>query len=282
MKKILSALFALVLVVSMCAVSVSAIGEEMTVLRGTPVIDGTIDAVWASADRQQLSHLKAGDLKGDGISYDRLKVDSLEDSIKYLFKTDHHWNAFGMYTAYCDIVSMIYGEDADDIIRPLGERYDIEDADFYGTFARTSGYYGYHDDFFFYDYDLPPHTLKADYPYSFNDVKAKYSAGKFSKDISADHYVNFYPYARYLRYPTNDTGRIVLVLGDSYSRGISELLGSAFDEAYIFDYRRIHEIGNYNDFIEKNRITDVLFMQYSLRGVFDNQNDNSLDTIILD
>lgn len=66
MKKILSALFALVLVVSLCAVSVSAIGEEMTVLRGTPVIDGTIDAIWASADRQQLSHLKAGDLKGDG------------------------------------------------------------------------------------------------------------------------------------------------------------------------------------------------------------------------
>ncbi|MGN1346839.1 MAG: sugar-binding protein [Eubacteriales bacterium] len=66
MKKTLSAFFALVLVVSLCAVSVSAIGEEMTVLRGTPVIDGTIDAVWASADRQQLSHLKAGDLKGDG------------------------------------------------------------------------------------------------------------------------------------------------------------------------------------------------------------------------
>lgn len=222
------------------------------------------------------------DLLDDRIIYDRLKVDSLEDSITYLFKTDHHWNAFGMYTAYCDIVNMMYGENAGDIIRPIGERYDIEDADFFGTFARTSGYNGYHDDFFFYDYDLPPHTLQADYPYSFNDVKAKYLAGEFSKDISADHYVNFYPYARYLRYPTNDTGRVVLVLGDSYSRGISELLGSAFDEAYIFDYRRIHEIRHYNDFIEKNGITDVLFMQYSLRGVFDNQNDNTLDLIKLD
>ena len=66
MKKILPVLFALVLVVSLCAVSVSATGEEMKVLRGTPTIDGTIDAVWASADRQQLTHLKAGDLKGDG------------------------------------------------------------------------------------------------------------------------------------------------------------------------------------------------------------------------
>ncbi|MGN1346871.1 MAG: hypothetical protein ACI4V1_08795 [Eubacteriales bacterium] len=222
------------------------------------------------------------DLLDDRIMYDRLKVDSLEDSIAYLFKTDHHWNAFGMYTAYCDIVSMIYGEDAEDILRPLGERYDIEDADFYGTFARTSGYYDDHDDFFFYDYDLPPHTLQADYPYNFEEKKAQYLAGEFSKDLSADHYVNFYPYARYLRYPTNNTGRVVLVLGDSYSRGISELLGSAFDEAYIFDYRRIQEIKNYNDFIEKNGITDVLFMQYSLRGVFDNQNDNTLDTILLD
>lgn len=222
------------------------------------------------------------DLLDDRIVYDRLKIDSLEDSVKYLFKTDHHWNALGMYKAYVDIVNMMYGDEAESIIRPLGTEYQIEDADFYGTFARTSGYYDYHDDFYFYDYDLPEHELIADNPYDFEKVMEKYVSGKFSKDISADHYVNFYPYTRYISYPGNDTGRVVLILADSYSRGISELLGSAFDEAYIFDYRRIHEIGNYNDYIEEHGITDVLFMQYSLRGIFNNQNDNTLDTIKLD
>lgn len=222
------------------------------------------------------------DLLDERIVYDRLKIDSLEDSIKYLFKTDHHWNALGMYQAYTDIVNMMYGDEAENIIRPLGTEYQIEDADFYGTFARTSGYYNYHDDFCFYDYDLPEHELIADNPYDFEKVMDKYVSGRFSKDISADHYVNFYPYTRYIGYPENDTGRVVLILADSYSRGISELLGSAFDEAYIFDYRRIREIRNYNDFIAEHGITDVLFMQYSLRGIFNNQNDNTLETIKLD
>ena len=80
----------------------------------------------------------------------------------------------------------------------------------------------------------------------------------------------------------NSTGRNVLVLTDSYSRGISELLGSNFDETHIFDYRRIHEIGNLRQFIARHKITDVLFMQYSLKGgIFDNQNDNTLHLIDL-
>ena len=217
-------------------------------------------------------------LLDDGITYDRLKIDSLDDSIRKLFLTDHHWNAYGMYEAYCDIVTMMFGEDAE--LRPLGIRYDVEGADYYGTFARTSGYRAYRDSFFFYDYDLPKHTLVADKPCDFQERKETYLSGKFSKDISADHYVSFYPYAQYLRYPDNHTGRILLLLGDSYSRGISELLSSAFDEAYIFDYRRIREIGDYRAFVKKHGITDVLFMQYSLRGVFDNQNDNTLDTLL--
>ncbi|MBQ3706626.1 MAG: hypothetical protein II889_01840 [Clostridia bacterium] len=217
-------------------------------------------------------------LLDEGIRYDRLKIDSLDDSIKKLFLTDHHWNAYGMYEAYCDIVTMMFGEDA--VIRPLGVRYDVEGADYYGTFARTSGYRGYHDSFFFYDYGLPEHELIADKPCVFAERKETYLAGKFSKDISADHYVLFYPYARYLKYPENHTGRVLLLLGDSYSRGISELLSSAFDEAYIFDYRRIREIGDYRAFVEEHGITDVLFMQYSLRGVFNNQNDNTLDTLL--
>ncbi len=217
-------------------------------------------------------------LLNDGITYDRLKIDSLDDSIRKLFLTDHHWNAYGMYEAYCDIVTMMFGENAE--LRPLGVRYDVEGADYYGTFARTSGYRVYHDRFFFYDYGLPEHTLVADNPYDFAERKETYLSGKFSKDISADHYVSFYPYARYLRYPQNQTGRVLLLLGDSYSRGISELLSSAFDEAYIFDYRRIHEIGDYRAYVGKHGITDVLFMQYSLRGVFDNQGDNTLDTLL--
>lgn len=211
----------------------------------------------------------------------RLKVDTLEESIEKLFLTDHHWNAYGMYEAYCDIVNLMRA-DSPSIAEPreIGELHVIDEAEFYGTNARTSGYYECSDVFSFYDYDLPAHTLKATYEYSFRTKMKQYLGGLFEKKLSTDHYVNFYPYTEYMKYE-NSTGRNVLVLGDSYSRGISELLGSSFDETYIFDYRRIGEIGKLRKYVEEHNITDVLFMQYSLRGIFDNQGDNTLQLIRL-
>lgn len=215
------------------------------------------------------------------IKYDKLKVDTLEESIQKLFLTDHHWNAYGMYEAYHDIISMM-SADSPEIgePRPLGEQHIINNAVYYGTNARTTNYYNYHDIFYFYDYNLPEHEIQTTQDYrGFEHNMGQYLNGNHGTSRDADHYVNFYPYASYLKYPGNNTGRRLLLLGDSYSRGISELLSSNFDEAYIFDYRRIHEIGDYNKFIEQHGITDVLFMQYSLRGVFDGQDDNTLKTI---
>ena len=65
MKRILlCAILAAVLTISL-AVGASALGEEMIIATGTPKIDGVIDDVWATADRQQLGYCKAGDLKVD-------------------------------------------------------------------------------------------------------------------------------------------------------------------------------------------------------------------------
>ncbi|MHB1152152.1 MAG: hypothetical protein ACYCWE_15595 [Eubacteriales bacterium] len=222
------------------------------------------------------------DLLDDRVKYDYLKVNTLEDSISKLYLSDHHWNAYGMYEGYCDIINMI-SADSPSIGKPRaqGEKYDIPDAVFSGSNARTHGYYNYFDVFYFYDYNLPEHKIITTNPYNGFDVNMeKYLAGKFDKDLNTDHYVLFYPYTEYVKYPESKTGRRLLVLGDSYSRGISELLCSNFDETYIFDFRRIDEIGDYNKFIADKGITDVLFMQYSLRGVFNYYNDNTLTAIL--
>ena len=63
MKKVLLCTILSVVMLLSLAVGVSALGEEMTVAYGTPKIDGTIDDVWAGADRQQLGYCKAGDKK---------------------------------------------------------------------------------------------------------------------------------------------------------------------------------------------------------------------------
>lgn len=95
MKKILSALLALTCVAAM-AVSVSAVGETYTAQKGTPVIDGTVDDVWVNAEKVELTHIKAGDLKGAGVMPDELSVyaSMLWDETGFYFLFDIHDDEF--------------------------------------------------------------------------------------------------------------------------------------------------------------------------------------------
>lgn len=95
MKRFLSALLALTCVAAM-AVSVSAVGETYTAQKGTPVIDGTVDEVWANAEKVQLTHLKAGDLKGEGVIPEALSVyaSMLWDESAFYFLFDIHDDDF--------------------------------------------------------------------------------------------------------------------------------------------------------------------------------------------
>lgn len=95
MKKFLSALLALTCTATL-ALSVSAVGETYTAQKGTPIIDGTVDDVWANAEKVQLTHVKAGDLKGDGTMPEGLSVyaSMLWDESAFYFLFDIHDDDF--------------------------------------------------------------------------------------------------------------------------------------------------------------------------------------------
>ena len=95
MKNFLSALLALTCTATL-ALSVSAVGETYTAQKGTPVIDGTVDDVWANAEKVQLTHVKAGDLKGDGTMPEGLSVSAsmLWDESAFYFLFDIHDDDF--------------------------------------------------------------------------------------------------------------------------------------------------------------------------------------------
>ena len=88
MKKVFALLLtALLIAVSMTS-QVFAVGETMTAKRGTPVIDGEIDAIWANADRQELKYVKAGDLKSFEPEVEKAFASALwdDDYIYFLFE----------------------------------------------------------------------------------------------------------------------------------------------------------------------------------------------------
>ena len=94
-------------------------------------------------------------------------------------------------------------------------------------------------------------------------------------------YAVFFPEVYVVEYPDNHTGRNLLVIGDSYTQGFVELLGSAFDTTVAYYYT--HYAGmNYRSVIEEYGITDVLFEQFSDRILFDLYGDDQLSAIVLD
>jgi hypothetical protein len=216
-------------------------------------------------------------------AYDYFKIDTIEKRTEYICKTDHHEAAQGAYSIYCDVINMIEN-DAPGIGNPREAAFDIIDGvQLRGSHVWNHGYTEIYDDWWYYIIDLPEHTM-------YENIKGngrpnernldRYLAGKFSKDTFADHYATFYPRPGNVEYPTNKTGRNLLMLTDSYSWATGELIASNFDHMYSTLWT--HGRFDYKKFIKDNNITDVLILQVADRILYDIQNDTQLDKVITD
>ena len=87
--------------------------------------------------------------------------------------------------------------------------------------------------------------------------------------------MEFYRIAKTIEYPENDTGRNLLLIGDSFSTCVAELLASHFDKTYVryVDSTNPERI-NYSDYIDKKGITDVLILETSTRIVLNVYRDS--------
>ena len=204
-----------------------------------------------------------------------LDVDTLERRLENIFRTDHHWSPRGAYGGYVDIISMI-NKVSPEIGEPLALNGIItyDDVDMRGSASRISSFPRFTEKFGVMDVDLPPQDRK----YRVTDKAGEYSSGKFDKSMYADHYAAYYNYSHRYIYPENNTGRRLLLIGDSFTWGSAWLIAANFDETYIFfpwDRKKL----DYGDFISKNGITDVLLMQFSDRIIFNIYNDCPLKNI---
>ena len=198
---------------------------------------------------------------------DRFKIATLEDKLKKQWHTDHHWNSVGSYDIYGDIIRMI-GKNSPEIGEPVGIREikEYPEIKFRGSYAALAGYSRFYDDFFVYDYDLPASPSSA---LAMRSQEREYDAGKHDGgggNIYMDHYVNYYQFKYKYAY-NNNTGRNLLIIGDSMTYWSAWLIAANFDTTYIYmpwDRQYI----DYNKYIEDNAITDVLLMVHSQAGIF--------------
>lgn len=196
----------------------------------------------------------------DNVRYDWLKFKDGADRLQYIYRTDHHWTAAGADVGYREILDMMR-EDTPDIGAPLeGTAYSVDRIKFNGSFSRFANYYDIWDALSFTDYHLPPYTTEGSGTV-FADAMAYY----LSDEPQSISYEEFFPYFSKISYPENNTGRNLLILGDSFTRAISENLAYHFDNTYVIYPGAGADIGRY---ISRYGVTDVLILMYSDRLMY--------------
>lgn len=220
----------------------------------------------------------------DGIQYDFVKIDSYEDKLTKYYRTDHHWNVYGYTEGYTRIASMFKENYPDIEIRVPEINTFNNEVKMYGSIDLALSDYTMYDIFAAADFSLPKHTSIREDNVSYGGKNTTeqsffiYKNGGYNTEKSYNHYMQFYRINRELTYPENNTGRNLLIIGDSYCPPLLEPLASHFDKTYVRYVDNNFEMPEYKyeDLINEYGITDVVLVQISSRVYCDYFNDSLL------
>lgn len=189
-----------------------------------------------------------------------LRLSGIEEHREKFFRTDHHWNIRGAWSAY-EIIYEMLSEDLPEIspmldLQGFNPIYGLE---FCGSYARRTLFPCEPDILEYADVELPAHRtfvngIEMDY-----GNKRAYLSGDFSRDRYAEHYAEFYGYVTPLvEYDyDNSSSRNLLIIGGSYTQAMQELVAAHYDKTYVVDLRD-YENFRLGDFIKQHDIRDVL------------------------
>ena len=215
----------------------------------------------------------------ENINYAELNVDNYNDYLKMFYKTDHHWNMYGAYQGYQDIMNML-GKKANS--------YNIQKVNkvpYYGSMAKSSLSTLVYDDI--YDVDA-----RLDYKVTIDgaepESKFKPRSMRYEKDYEFfDYYIHYFD-GQYglVKYEfDNDSDENLLIFSDSYAWQIDYLIASHYKNTYVVNLRYDDYANgkfNYNEFIKENDISDVLFLYEGSATIFDQYDYNFDDKIVRD
>ena len=206
------------------------------------------------------------------IKHRSLIIDDYEDHKKYYFHSDTHWNAYGAYEGYKDIIEMIGEDYSIGEIKPIENVIEYE-YEFYGNIANKIDGYGIKDRII--DLEL---TGINDFDYYIDGEKADYYAVKKDYELNGnntvysdyDYYFGDNNFLRQFDFHDNNKPNI-LIFGDSYNNTNMLWIASHFNKTTIIDLRRKPENFNLNNFVNQNDI-DIFLVNYYYFNAFINGN----------
>ena len=206
------------------------------------------------------------------IKVSKLETYTNEEFLKYYYRTDHHYNAHGALKAYEDILPMM-GIDSTNsfVIKTIKTPY-------YGSRAKSALNDCVSDNLEVIESNISV-RLKDE-----ND-KIKPMVIKDTSDKYYDYYIGYFNgQFDEITYKYNDnTGRNLLIIGDSMAWQIDYLLASKFDETHVINMRFGKWKNNnlyLNEYINENNITDLLFLEEAESQMFDVYNHNLKERVV--
>ncbi|MHC1696263.1 MAG: hypothetical protein AB9835_13550 [Eubacteriales bacterium] len=209
----------------------------------------------------------------DNVKYAKFDMDSPEDRAAKQYKTDHHWNPYGAYEGYKQIVEMMDAGDPFecDILKVPGISWIGLSGSAVGFFDKL-----YEDNFYIFDFtDLPKlygenYELTTDH-YNWAERQKNILTGKYADKGGNDFYgIYNYP-SRKITCEESQTDRNLLLIGDSFTWSTLPMLATHFNTTVAYNtpwLTRNNEKFDYNKIIEDNGITDVIIYMFSSRVVF--------------
>lgn len=208
------------------------------------------------------------------IKVGELKVDSIKEYNNIFFKTDHHWTCEGASQGYMEIMNLldvnIYNKDFKCV---------KIDNKFRGSLANRFKDKKVYDEFSYIDSNLKYEVLIND------KVNLKYKPKKANaNNMFFDYYVGFYyGFFGKVVYDFKNDKENLLILADSYSWAIDDLIASNFNKTHVinlmFDEYKNGKF-DFKNYVKENNITKVLILQETPTTVYDVFNHGLIEKVV--
>ena len=220
-----------------------------------------LNQFFPNADKgQQFAYFLAN--RPVGLTLSSLTFSTFKDLLDSYFKTDHHWNIFGIQKAYKEIYKMLKTNYPD--LSPaldLSKVQTVPGIEFLGSYARETLYPIPREQFEIAQVNLPPldQTIKGETkPYNMGPGGPR---GDLPKAKFADIYSYLYEVSQELVEFDNKNGptRNLLILGSSYARPLIPLIASHYKHTYYVDLREFTDF-SFSKFVASHPVDDVLIV----------------------
>ena len=199
------------------------------------------------------------------VPYSEYQLNTIDDYYKAYYMSDHHPNNVGADIFYQDIVKLL--DIDEEPLRPTGEDCHVGTT-FLGTFARQTGFISDADEFCIYTYDLPDYDVYSDgilQDYQSRNDFVNYDVESLDEKYPYWYGIAYTSYEPIMEFDSHQEDKEnLLIIGDSYSSSIADLLASHFNHTYrVMPYNvefYTKQLFNYDKFIVEHDIDKVVFM----------------------